>query len=112
MIEESRELVCSYGAYRPAKALLTIIPRSLKGHRISRIERRQELNYTDQTEFWRRTRIGSPIFQIERTTMTSGDKPVDYEVLSYRGDLVRFVTRLHRRPENVAGSRALRSRAR
>ena len=57
-------------------------------------------------------RIGSPIFQIERTTMTSGDKPVDYEVLSYRGDLVRFVTRLHRRQENVAGSRALRSRAR
>ena len=57
-------------------------------------------------------RVGSPIFQIERTSMTSGNKPVDYEVLSYRGDLVRFVTRLHRRPENVAGSRALRSRAR
>ena len=57
-------------------------------------------------------RVGSPIFQIERTSMTSGNKPVDYEVLSYRGDLVRFVTRLHRRQENVAGSQALRSRAR
>src|SRR5215469_1095983 len=57
-------------------------------------------------------RIGSPIFQIERTSMTSGNKPVDYEVLSYRGDLVRFVTRLHRRPGNMAGSRAFRSRAR
>jgi len=55
-------------------------------------------------------RVGSPIFQIERTSMTSGNKPVDYEVLSYRGDLVRFVTRLHRRLGNAAGSRALRSR--
>ena len=43
-------------------------------------------------------RVGSPIFQIERTSMTTGRRPVDYEVLSYRGDLVRFVTKLHRRP--------------
>ena len=72
MIEESRELVCSYGAYRPAKALLTIIPRSLKGHRISRIERRQELNYTDQTEFWRRTALveRSHLSRIERNVLT------------------------------------------
>jgi len=57
-------------------------------------------------------KVGAPIFQIERTSMTSGNKPIDYEVLSYRGDLVRFVTRLHRRSGNVAGPRALRSRVR
>ena len=43
-------------------------------------------------------RVGSPIFQIERTSMTTGNQPVDYEVLSYRGDLVRFVTKLVRHP--------------
>jgi GntR family transcriptional regulator len=43
-------------------------------------------------------RVGAPIFQIERTSMSTGNRPVDYEVLSYRGDLVRFVTKLHRRP--------------
>jgi GntR family transcriptional regulator len=57
-------------------------------------------------------RVGAPIFQIERTSMTSGNKPVDYEVLSYRGDLVRFVTKLRRDPGNVAGTRTLRSRGR
>ena len=56
--------------------------------------------------------IGSPIFQIERTSMTTGNLPVDYEVLSYRGDLVRFVTKLLRHPGNPAGSRAARSRRR
>jgi GntR family transcriptional regulator len=40
---------------------------------------------------------GSPIFQIERTSYTDGNRPVDYETLSYRGDLIRFVTRLSRR---------------
>jgi len=39
---------------------------------------------------------GSPIFQIERTSFTTGNQPIDYEVLSYRGDLIRFVTRLER----------------
>src|ERR1700721_1986948 len=43
-------------------------------------------------------RLGSPIFQIERTSLTTGNQPVDYEVLSYRGDLVRFVTKLLRHP--------------
>ena len=43
-------------------------------------------------------RAGSPIFQIERTSMNTGNQPVDYEVLSYRGDLVRFVTKLVRHP--------------
>jgi GntR family transcriptional regulator len=57
-------------------------------------------------------RAGSPIFQIERTSMTTGNQPVDYEVLSYRGDLVRFVTKLFRRPGKPAGSGALRSRRR
>jgi GntR family transcriptional regulator len=41
---------------------------------------------------------GSPIFLIERTSYTSGYRPVDYEKLYYRGDQIRFVTRLARRP--------------
>jgi GntR family transcriptional regulator len=41
---------------------------------------------------------GSPIFLIERTSYTTGKRPVDYERLHYRGDLIRFVTRLARRP--------------
>src|SRR5215471_18424528 len=41
---------------------------------------------------------GSPIFLIERTSYTTGNRPVDYERLHYRGDLIRFVTRLGRRP--------------
>jgi GntR family transcriptional regulator len=41
---------------------------------------------------------GSPIFRIERTSFTRGGQPIDYEILSYRGDLIRFVTRLARRP--------------
>jgi len=49
-------------------------------------------------------RVGSPIFQIERTSMTTGRRPVDYEVLSYRGDVVRFVTKLHRSPGAPARS--------
>jgi GntR family transcriptional regulator len=41
---------------------------------------------------------GSPICLIERTSCTAGNRPVDYERLHYRGDLIRFVTRLARRP--------------
>jgi GntR family transcriptional regulator len=40
---------------------------------------------------------GAPIFRIERTSFTTKGKPIDYEMLSYRGDLIRFVTRLARR---------------
>ena len=40
---------------------------------------------------------GSPIFRIERTSYSIGDRPVDYEKLHYRGDLIRFRTRLARR---------------
>jgi GntR family transcriptional regulator len=40
---------------------------------------------------------GSPIFLIERTSYTAGDVPIDYEKLHYRGDLIRFTTRLARR---------------
>ena len=57
-------------------------------------------------------RVGSPIFQIERTSITIGGQPVDYEVLSYRGDLVRFVTKLLRHRGNSAGPQALRFRKR
>ena len=40
---------------------------------------------------------GSPIFRIERTSYSLGGKPVDYERLHYRGDLIQFRTRLARR---------------
>ena len=40
---------------------------------------------------------GSPIFLIERTSYSIGHRPVDYEKLHYRGDQIRFVTRLQRR---------------
>jgi len=46
---------------------------------------------------------GSPIFRIERTSYTIGHQPVDYEKLYYRGDHVRFVTRLARRPRTKGG---------
>jgi GntR family transcriptional regulator len=39
----------------------------------------------------------SPIFRIERTSYSTGSRPVDYERLHYRGDLVRFMTRLVRK---------------
>jgi GntR family transcriptional regulator len=39
----------------------------------------------------------SPIFRIERTSYSRDGRPVDYERLYYRGDLVRFVTRLVRK---------------
>jgi GntR family transcriptional regulator len=41
---------------------------------------------------------GSPMFLIERTSYTTDHRPVDYEKLYYRGDQIRFVTRLMRRP--------------
>jgi GntR family transcriptional regulator len=41
---------------------------------------------------------GSPIFLIERTSFTTDHTPIDYEKLYYRGDQIRFVTRLARRP--------------
>jgi len=48
---------------------------------------------------------GSPIFLIERTSYTTGQQPVDYEKLYYRGDQIRFVTRLARRPGTGDGVR-------
>jgi GntR family transcriptional regulator len=39
---------------------------------------------------------GSPIFLIERTTYSDNRRPVDYERLYYRGDHIRFATRLTR----------------
>jgi GntR family transcriptional regulator len=41
--------------------------------------------------------VGSPIFLIERTSYTTGHRAVDYERLHYRGDHIRFKTRLARR---------------
>ncbi len=40
---------------------------------------------------------GAPIFLIERVSFTDGHRPVDYERLYYRGDHIRFTTRLTRR---------------
>jgi GntR family transcriptional regulator len=48
---------------------------------------------------------GSPIFRIERTSYTTDHRPVDYEKLHYRGDRIRFVTRLARRPRTATGGR-------
>jgi GntR family transcriptional regulator len=45
---------------------------------------------------------GASIFRIERTSFTTGGKPIDYEMLSYRGDLIRFVTRLARHSKKEA----------
>lgn len=46
---------------------------------------------------------GSPIFLIERTSYTADNLPIDYEKLHYRGDLIRFRTRLARhKPANPA----------
>ena len=44
-----------------------------------------------------KVKIRSPIFRIERTSYSKESRPVDYERLYYRGDLVQFVTRLVRR---------------
>jgi len=51
-------------------------------------------------------RVGSPIFLIERTSFAAGHRPVDYEKLYYRGDQIRFVTRLPRRAAIGAPARA------
>jgi GntR family transcriptional regulator len=48
---------------------------------------------------------GSPIFLIERTSYTLGHRPVDYERLHYRGDHIRFKTRLGRRRAHGAPER-------
>lgn len=44
---------------------------------------------------------GSPVFLIERTSYSADHQPVDYEKLYYRGDQVRFVTRLNRRTDST-----------
>ena len=56
--------------------------------------------------------VGTPIFQIERTSRTTNYEPVDYEVLSYRGDLVRFVTKLFRLEEKPSAVQTPRLRKR
>jgi GntR family transcriptional regulator len=49
--------------------------------------------------------VGSPMFLIERTSYTTGHQPIDYEKLYYRGDQIRFVTRLARRSRTEGGAR-------
>lgn len=41
---------------------------------------------------------GSPVFLIHRTCYTTAGRPIDFEKLYYRGDAIRFVTRLARKP--------------
>ena len=48
--------------------------------------------------------VGSPIFLIERTSYTIEHQPIDYEKLYYRGDQIRFVTRLARRSRTGGGA--------
>jgi len=50
-------------------------------------------------------KLGSPIFLIERTSYSAGNQPIDYEKLYYRGDQIRFVSRLTRRSKPVHRSR-------
>jgi GntR family transcriptional regulator len=45
--------------------------------------------------------VGNPMFLIERTSYTVGNRPIDYEKLYYRGDQIRFVTQLARRAEKI-----------
>lgn len=49
--------------------------------------------------------VGSPVFRIERTSYTQGQRPVDYEVLHYRGDAITFTTRLPRNPASPEADR-------
>jgi GntR family transcriptional regulator len=49
--------------------------------------------------------VGAPIFLIERTSYTLDHRPVDYEKLHYRGDHIRFKTRLARRRAQRPGER-------
>ena len=44
---------------------------------------------------------GSPVFLIERTSYAAGGRAVDYERLHYRGDQIRFVTRLSRKGPGI-----------
>lgn len=44
----------------------------------------------------------SPVFLIQRTSYTTGGRPIDFERLYYRGDAIRFVTRLARAPRPEA----------
>lgn len=39
---------------------------------------------------------GDAVFRIERTSFTAGQRPVDYEILHYRGDAITFTARLPR----------------
>jgi|SRR6187402_1504102 len=57
-------------------------------------------------------KVGSPIFQIERTSLTTDNQAIDYEILSYRGDMVRFVTKLLRHPQKFSTTRPRRLRKR
>lgn len=50
-------------------------------------------------------RVGDAVFRIERTSYTDGGRPVDHEVLHYRGETITFTTRLARRPTSTTSAR-------
>ncbi|WP_219844850.1 GntR family transcriptional regulator [Microbacterium sp. MYb62] len=50
-------------------------------------------------------RAGDAVFRIERTSYTDGGRPVDHEVLHYRGETITFTTRLPRRPTSPDAAR-------
>lgn len=54
-------------------------------------------------------KAGSPILRIERTSYTEMGQPIDYEILYYRADLIRFTTRLARRPGSKLPHRKART---
>src|SRR6201987_5119867 len=96
--------------YLPLEIGKKIIPNNLKVEPIfSLLERKYDIPLIEaeykldamaaEDEFAKALKVKprSPIFRIERTSYSKGSRPVDYEKLHYRGDLVQFVTRLVRK---------------
>jgi len=93
-LEIGREIVTNDLEVEPIFALLEEkydIPLVEAEYRLEAVAAEAEVAAALQIE------MGSPIFMIERTSYSTGGRPVDYERLHYRGDLIRFVTRLARK---------------
>jgi GntR family transcriptional regulator len=43
------------------------------------------------------TELGAAVVRIERVTFTTGDKPIDFEYLYYRGDSFQYFVTVGRR---------------
>jgi len=93
-LEIGREIVTNDLEVEPIFALLEEkydIPLVEAEYRLEAVAAEAEVAAALQIE------MGSPVFMIERTSYSTGGRPVDYERLHYRGDLIRFVTRLARK---------------